>query len=159
MISIFLNNTISTALEKAFSKKGSNNPNLMDQCGFGIQKLYMYTICHFLDMPREVNTKHALAKATIRVDRMVLREFTELASYLEFESPEITKLREHPYPIAAIQFRSSKQLFVKNGLGEPKKQKCGLPSREAYKKDCVFLNLYNIYKKEGIGKGITSFFV
>lgn len=121
LTSIFLNNTISTALERAFSKKGSSNPNLTDQYGFEIQKLYTYTMRHFLDMPRKINTKYALAKATIRVDRIVLREFAELASYLGFESPEIIKLREHPHPIAATQSRSLKQLLVENGLGKPKK--------------------------------------
>ncbi len=159
LTSISLNNTISTALERAFSKKGSSNPNLVDQCGLGIRKLYAYAMRHFLDMPREVNTKHALAKAKIRVDRMVLREFAELASHLGFESPEITKLREHSHPTAATQSRSSKRLLVENGPGEPKKRRCGLPRREAYEKDCVFLNLRNIHKKEEIGEGIPSFFV
>ena len=110
-------------------------------------------------MPKEVNTKHALAKATIRVDWMVLWKFANLTSHLRFESLEITKLREHPYLITVIQFRSSKYLLVENGLSKPKKRRCGLPSREAYKKDCVFLNLCNIYKKEEIGKGITFFFI
>ena len=159
LTSISLNNTISTALERAFSKKGSNNPNLTDQCGLEIQKLYAYAMRHFIDMPREVNTKHALAKATIRVDKMVFQEFAELASHLGFESSEITKLRKHPHPTAATQSRSSKQLLIENGPGELRKRRCGLPSREAYEKDCVILNLCNIYKKEEIGKGITSFFV
>lgn len=110
-------------------------------------------------MPREVNIKYALAKAIIKVDKMVFREFAELTSYLGFESPEITKLRKHLYLTAATQFRLSKYLLIKNGLGKPKKQRCELLSRKTYKKDCVFLNLCNIPKKEEIGEGITSFFV
>ena len=159
LTSISLNSIISTILERAFSKKGSSNPNLMDQYDLGIRKLYVYAMHHFLDMPRDVNTKHALAKATIRVDRMVLQEFAELASHLGFEFPEITKLRKHSHPTTATQSRSSKRLLVENGPGEPKKRRCGLPSRKAYEKDCVFLNLCNIHKKEKIGEGITSFFV
>lgn len=116
-------------------------------------------MCHFLDIPREVNTKHALAKAIIRIDRIVLQEFAELANYLKFESLEITKLTEHLHPIAATQSNALKHLLVENGPNKPKKQRYGLLSREEYKKDCVFLNLCNIHKKEEIVKGITSFFV
>lgn len=159
LTSISLNNTISTALERAFSKKGSSTPNLTHQCEFGIRELYAYAMRHFLDMPREVNTKNALAKPTIRVDRMVLREFAEFASQLGFESPEITKLREHSHPTAATQSPSSKHLLVENGPGEPKKRRCGLPGRDAYAKDRTFLYLCNIHKKDEVGEGITSFFV
>lgn len=110
-------------------------------------------------MPREVHTKHTLAKATIRVDKIVLREFAELASHLRFESPEIIKLREYPYLTVTTQSRSSKHLLVENGSSEPKKWRCGLPSREVYKKNYLFLNLCNIYKKEEIGEEITFFFI
>lgn len=146
LTSISLNNTISTALERAFSKKRSSTP--IDQCDFGIRELYAYAMRHFLDMPREANTKNALAKPTVRVDRMVLREVAKCASQLGgFKSPEITKLREHLHPTAATQSPSSKHLLVENGPGEPKKRRCGLPGRDAYAKDRMFLYLCNIHKK------------
>lgn len=76
---------------------------------------------------------------------------------MEFKSLEITKLKEHLYPTATIQSRLSKYLLVENGLSKPKKRRCGLLSKKAYKKDYVFLILYNIYKKEEIDKGIIFF--
>lgn len=110
-------------------------------------------------MLREVNIKNTLAKPTIRIDRMVLREFAEFASQLGFESPEITKLREHLHPIAVTYFLLSKYLLVENGPGEPKKRRYGLSDRETYTKDRTFLYLYNIHKKDEVDEGITSFFV
>lgn len=148
LISISLNNTISMALKRAFLKKGSSTPNLIDQCDFGIRELYGYAMRHFFDIPGEANTKNAMAKPTVTVNRMVLWEVAKFASQLgEFKSPKITKLRKHLHSTAATQSPSSKHLLVENDPGEPKKKRCGLPGRDAYAKDSMFLYLCNIHKK------------
>lgn len=90
---------------------------------------------------------------------MIFQKFAELASYLEFEFPDIIILREHPHPSTTTQSRSLKHLLIKNGPSKLKKSRYGLLSKKAYKKNYIFLNLYNIYKKEKVSKRITSFFV
>lgn len=72
-------------------------------------------------MSKEVNTKYALAKPIIRIDKIVFSKFTELTSYLGFEFPEITKLRKYLYFTIVIQSRLSKCLLIKNSLDKPKK--------------------------------------
>lgn len=119
----------------------------------------MYTICYFLNLPREVNTKQVLVKATIKVNKIVFQEFAKFASHLGFESLKNTKLRDNLHLIVATQSKLSKRLLTENGLVELKKWRCALPNRKAYKKNYVFLNLCNIYKKKEIDEGITSFLV
>lgn len=57
LISISLNNTISMALKRAFLKKGSSTPNLIDQCDFGIRELYAYAMRHFLTCQERLTPK------------------------------------------------------------------------------------------------------
>lgn len=50
----------------------------MDYCDLEIEKLYIYAMHHSVHMPRKVNTKYILAKAIIRIDKIVLQKFTKL---------------------------------------------------------------------------------
>lgn len=177
LISLSPRDTVSTALERAFTDANqrtdqavvqvtestfmSRPAGLADRVDLGCRQLYAYAMRHFLDMPRESNGKDLLARLTIKADRTVLRAFADLASRLGFESPEISALKLYPSSMsAAIGSRPSNALLVTDGPGETKKARCGLPRVVSYKADSKFLFIDNLHdNKEEQAEGITSYFV
>jgi Protein of unknown function (DUF3723) len=109
-------------------RSGSRN----DQMNLGHRQLYAYAMRSFLSMPEDPVMEDLLAKSTVKADDTALCRFANLADRLGFESPEIAALKNRSIAKTRERSEQLKPRLVTASLGEGRKQRCGLPRKQAY---------------------------
>jgi len=150
-----------TVIEVTESTFRSRPASLGDRVELGCRQLYAYAMRHFLDIPREPQTRDCRATSIAKADPAVLRGFADLASRLGFDSPEIMALRQYPRSTAKVVSSDGlRPLLVTAGPGESIDRRWGCPGIEDYEADKEFLFIDHLHDTvEEQGEGITSFFV
>jgi hypothetical protein len=65
----------------------------MDCLDLGDQQIYAYAIHYVLKMPYECIKENILIKLIVKVDKIVLCRFANLAKQLGYQSPKISNLK------------------------------------------------------------------
>jgi hypothetical protein len=86
-------------------------------------------------MSQESKKDDQIIKSTINIDKTVLYRFADLAERLEFESPEITNLKQYSNSTTVRDPEQSGPLLVMSGLGLIRDYRCRPPYARDFEED------------------------
>jgi hypothetical protein len=131
-----------------------------DQVEYGYRQLVLFTMRHFIDLPRVPTHERVLCKPRAKTDEALLYHFAGLAQRLGFESPEIDSILALPSENPPLSDAATEPVTVTSGPGEQLQHRCGLPKLRSFQEDQPSLFLDQLERRyHDNEEGITSFFV
>ena len=132
---------------------------LADRKDLGCQQLCVFAMRYYREIPKKPSSKDLLARPTAAVDTTKLREMTDLADRLGFESFEITALRDYSKSDLTMAAGNDIPFLVTDGPEEARRDRCGTPHIQSYEEDRRFLFMVHLRDdRNEQAEGITFFF-
>lgn len=156
-----INQSVDSALmqenEITFKSVSASSARRID---LGYRQLHVFAMRYHCEMPRKLSEKDLLAKPRAMLDTTRLREMTDLANRLGFESPEITALKQFSKSAdSTIVGGNERSALVTDGSGKIRKDRCGMSHVQNYEEDRKFLFITHLYDdRNEQSERITSYF-
>lgn len=124
------------------------------------RQLHAFAMRYHCEMSRKLSGKNLLAKPRVMLDTTRLREMTDLANRLRFESPEIIVLKQFSKSAdSTIVEGNEKPALVTNDSEEIRKDRCEMPHVQNYEENRKFLFITHLYDdRNEQSEGITFYF-
>jgi len=124
------------------------------------RQLCAFAMRYYREIPKKLSGKDLLAKPRAMLDTTRLREMVDLANLLGFESSEIIALKQFPKSADPTIVRGNERpALVTDGLGEIRKDRCGMPHAQNYEEDRKFLFITHLHEdRDEQSEWITSYF-